>query len=49
MDFHFEGFTAGLVDMWAFYHRKAAAAGWQGYGAAYLGAGSECCINNLPC
>ena len=47
VDLHFEGFTTGLVDVWALYHGKGGALGWKRHWATYLSTGTDSGVNDL--
>ena len=47
VNFHFESFTTGLVDMWGFNYGKGRTLGWKRHWARYGGAGADSGIYDL--
>jgi len=49
VDFHFESFATGLVNVWRFHNGESAALGRQRNWARHLGAGANGGVNDLAC
>ncbi len=49
VNFHFESFTTGLVDVWRLHNGESAALGWQGYWAGDGRASADSGVNDLFC
>ncbi len=47
MHFHFEGFAAGLIDVWALYDGKSRTFGWKWYWATNLCTSTNSGVDDL--
>ena len=49
VDFHFESFATGFVDVWGFYDSESAAFGWKRHWSRDGSSGANCSVDDLFC